>query len=123
VVVAAGALEREAHERLAERADHLLEFVAPREPFHPLAAPHDRVVGARHPEPRGRGAFHAVGLQIAHELHPHEAVVGHVGVECVDDPVAVRPGVVAGEVPLEAVALAEPHDVEPVTPPAFAVGR
>ena len=62
--------------------------------------------------------------QVTGNLLPDELVVRHIGVECVDDPVAVPPGVgLCGVVkkPTEAIAVAS--DVEPVTPPPFTVLR
>ena len=61
--------------------------------------------------------------QVAGELEPGELVVGHVGVEGADDPVAVGPGVEARHVALEAVALAVAGHVEPVPGVALAVLR
>ena len=58
---------------------------------------------------------------VAGDLLPDELVVGQVAVERLDHPVAVAPGVVADVVPLEALALAEPDDIQPVARPALAV--
>ena len=65
-----------------------------------------------------------VGKQfVAGELLQHEAVVGLVGVEGVDDVVAITPGVGAVVVGLVAVAVGVADEVQPVARPAFAVVR
>ena len=64
-----------------------------------------------------------VGQQVGGQLHDQELVVGQVGVDGLDDPVPVPPGVgvrsiggLAGR-----VVFGPPRDIEPVTPPAFSI--
>src|SRR5262245_21849403 len=61
--------------------------------------------------------------QVARDLLAEELVVGLVGIEGVDDPVAVSPGLGVDEVPLLARALGVPGDVQPVPAPPLAVLR
>ena len=60
---------------------------------------------------------------VAGDLFLDEAVVGLVGVEGLDDVVAIAPGVGARLVGLEAVGLGVAGEVEPVAAPALAVVR
>lgn len=60
---------------------------------------------------------------VAGELFGDETVVGRVGVERVDHPVAIAPGLGAMRVGLVAVGLGVPHQVEPMASPALAVAR
>ncbi len=64
-----------------------------------------------------------VRQQVAGDLQAHELIVRHVGIERLDDEIAIVIGV--GPVPVErvAVALGETGQVEPVPRPAFAVMR
>jgi len=113
VVVAAGAREGRAEEGGGRGPDHVVQFVG-------------TLVGRQH----GVGGFHAIprtadeeagrGVRtelVAGELFADEAVVGQVGVEGLDDVVAVRPGVGAGEVGLETVGLGEARHVQPMAGP------
>ena len=123
VIVAAGAVDGEAEERLADGADDVLQFVLPDDGFHrgALLLLADFVVRPGDEEAGGDQGVGVVRVQgVAGELQPRELVVGEVLVEGVDDPVAVAPGVGAELVPLEALALAVTGDVEPVARPAFA---
>ncbi len=74
---------------------------------------------AAHQEPGRRVGAHLV----AGQLFEHELRIGHVGVECRDHPIAIRPGVGPRAVCFIAVRFAEPHHVEPVSGPALAVAR
>ena len=60
---------------------------------------------------------------VARDLFLDEAVVRLVGVERVDDVVAIAPSVRAGLVRLEAFAFREARQIEPVTGPCLAVTR
>ncbi len=65
-----------------------------------------------------------VGLElVAGELEGDESVIGHVGIERLDDPVAIPPGVGAGLVELEAVGVGIAGQVEPVLRLTLAVVR
>ena len=119
VVVAAGAADRQAQEGRRRGAHHVVQFVGPLVGREHRVGRADLVPRPAHDEARG-----GVGAQlVAAELLLQKGVVGLVGIERFDHPVAIRPGVGPGPVHLEAVALGEPHDVEPVPRPAFAVVR
>ena len=60
---------------------------------------------------------------IAGDLVADELVVGQVGVEGLDDVVAVRPGIGSLGVDLKAMGVGVAHDIEPVLGPAFAMVR
>ena len=60
---------------------------------------------------------------VACELLAHEAVVGFVGIQAADDPVAVAPRGGAEKIGAVAVAVRVAHEVEPVLRPALAVAR
>src|SRR2546426_12596164 len=62
-------------------------------------------------------------LVAAGELLYDELVVRHVGLERVDPPVAIPPGVADGTIALESAGLAVSHQVEPVPRPALAIAR
>lgn len=62
-----------------------------------------------------------VGEEVARELFAEELVDWLVGVEGVDDVVAVTPGVAVGDVFVESVGIGVADHVEPVSSPAFAV--
>ena len=122
VVVAAGAADRHAEHARPERSHHVVELVVA-----------DRLdglggdligIGARHEEAGGTRRLVVVRLdQIARHLHPQKFVVGHVGVDRLDHPVAIMKGAAAVRVELIPAAFAEPHRVEPVAGPAFAESR
>ena len=119
MVVAAGAADRHAEHARAERGHHVVELVVA-----------DRLGRLRrhlprirpgHEKPGGRRRGEVAGLdKVARHLHPQELVVGQVGVEGLDHPVAVVVGVGAIAVELVATAFPEPHRVEPVAGPALA---
>ena len=122
VVVAACAAHRGAQHRGEGGREHVIEGI--------VARLLDLVLGdLRRPhaggdEPGGRERLVVVGSElIAGELPGHEAVVGHVLVEGLDDEVAVVEGVRPVVVLLVAMALGEARQVEPVPRPAFAEGR
>ena len=119
VVVAAGAADRHAEHARPERRHHVVELVVA-----------DRLDGLgsdligirpRHEEAGGTRRLVVARLdQIARDLQAKELVVGHIGVDRLDHPVAVMKGTAAVGVELIAAAFAEPHRVEPVAGPAFA---
>ena len=119
VVMAAGAADGEAEQGRARGAHHVVQFVGPLVGREHRIGRCDLVLRPAHDEARG-----GVGAQlVAAELLLQKGVVGLVGIERFDHPVAIRPGVGPGRVHLEAVALGETHDIEPVPRPAFAVVR
>jgi hypothetical protein len=73
-------------------------------------------------EADGDFGVEVVGVEfVAGDLFLDEAVVGLVGVQALDDVVAVAPDVWAGLVGLEAFGVGIAGEVEPVARPAFAV--
>ena len=125
VVVAAGAGDRQAEERLRQHVDLVVDATHPllahvHRRVRPLAqeeesGAEDRLVRAVGGVPPG--VFH----EVARDVLDDEAVIGHVGVERPDDVIAI--GVGADDVVVELVPgrLGVPHQVEPVPPPALAV--
>src|SRR5262249_21813818 len=98
VVVAAGTLYGEAEERLSDRSDDVLQLILAHVGLHDrtlLTLPH-RVKGAGHEESGGGERAAVVWREnITRELQASELVVRQIGVERLDDPVAIRPGVLA----------------------------
>ena len=76
-----------------------------------------------HGPPTRKPVAASVADAVARELLENEPVVGLVGVEGANQVIAIGIGVGPLDVRLEAVSLGEPHDVEPVPGPAFAVMR
>ena len=64
-----------------------------------------------------------VGKQVAGELLDRELVERHVGVEGIDDPIAVAPGEGPAGVFFVAVAVGVARGIEPVAAPALPVVR
>jgi hypothetical protein len=128
VVVAARAGHRQPEQPARDRVDALVPVVGREAPDHVGRQPLILVVdgrGAEVPE-RPQVVAARVRHQIRRDLQLDEARVGHVGVDRLDDPVAVAPregirlvGRLGGR-----VVLAVAGDVHPVPPPALAiVGR
>ena len=131
VVVAARASDGQPEEGHAGGAEHVVEVVELRGGgVVGLVVP-----GVQPVEPRGDeagpplrsqrrcGADRGLGQLVARDLFAHEPVVGLVGVEAVDDVVAVAPGVGLRPIPLVAVALGIADQVQPMATPALAVLR
>ena len=120
VVVALGTLDAQAHEDVGGDAGDLVQDVLPLGLGVALVVFVDRVAQ----EGRGDGDLRIARIDlVAGDLLAHELVVGLVGVERLDDVVAVGPGV--GTVGVQPVALAfgVAGEVEPVLGPALAVAR
>ena len=123
MVVAAGASQRHAEERLPEGID-------------PVVSPVGRILGnvdrrmdllAEIPETGaehrqvGAGGVQPGGVEeVPRDLLADELVVRKIGVEAVDHPIAVPPGIGNGEIELVAAGLAIADDVEPVAGKPFA---
>ena len=89
-------MDRQAEEGLADGADHVLELVLADDRLHRVALLRlaDRVVGPGDEEAGRVDRLRVVGPEhVAGELQADELVVRQVGVERVDDPVAIGPGV------------------------------
>ena len=124
MVVAARTIDREPDKRLPHRADNLLQLILTRGFFHELATTHNCVVQPGDKETDSPLPGRVARLQdIPGDLHAHEFIVRYVVVQRVNDPVAIRPEIVADTVPLKTVALAKPREIQPVPPPALAVVR
>ncbi len=122
VVVAAGAIDGHAEEGLADIGGDLGEdFLAA---LFGIDIAGDQVLGAGAQVACGDECFVVAGGHfVAGDLLANEAVVGFVGLEGMNDVVAVAPGVGALEIEFEAVGIGVAYDVEPFGGPAFAVGR
>ena len=115
--------ERQAENGLAQRVDGVLNgevmIVLRVEP----KAPRNReVTGGRHPLSVTR-ARSSARENVARDLLTKKFVVGLVGVERVDDVIAIAPGVRHGIVGGLARRVRVTHEVEPVPSPALAVMR
>lgn len=62
-------------------------------------------------------------MSAATELQDDEAVVRHVCIECIDDPIAVAPGIANSAVAFESAGFAMAGEIEPVAAPSLAVTR
>ena len=58
---------------------------------------------------------------VAGDLFNAKLVVGQIGVQCVDDPVAIPPRMGASPVFLIAIAIGVAGQVKPMPPPAFTI--
>ena len=124
MVVAARTIDREPDKSLPNRADNLLQFILACGFFHELATTNDCIVQPGYKETDSLLPGRVARLQdIPGDLHAHEFIIRHVVVQRVNDPVAIRPEIVADIVPLKTVALAKPREIQPVPPPALAVMR
>ena len=119
VVVAAGAVDRQAHEALERRPDHVVQIVVAIVRVGLLAESHSR------PEPvKGGSSETIVGRLVklvAGNLLDEELVVGLVLVQRLDHIVPIPPSCIQGAVMLETRALREADHIEPEPSPALAV--
>ena len=120
VVVAAGALDAQAEECLAKVVDRVLERdVAQAVRADANAARNGQIAGGHQVVP---SLWLAVPWQeIACDLLADEFVVGLVGLECVDDVVAVLVSFRDGKISRIASRVGIAHQVQPVATPTFAV--
>ena len=122
MIVAAGAADRQAEHRGADRAEHVVELVVA--VLLDLVLGDLRAVDAGGQEAGRRQGQRVVRLElVAGDLPLDERVVRQVLVERLDDEVAIVIGGRPVVVVLEAVALGEAGQVEPVPGPALAVVR
>ena len=118
VVVTAGTAHRQPQEGGARRADHLVDFVpSGRRLVVRLVVPNSQSIKAGGDDRFGRRLVELVAGQLLDD----EAVVGLVGIERVDDVVAIPPRLGLFGVAFVAVGLREAGDVEPVPAPTLAV--
>ena len=119
--MASRTLDRQPKKRLTDHTHHLAQFIRARLLLeHDIGRQHG-VVHSRDEKSHSGRAFCSWLEHIPHQLHSRKFIKWHVGVESVDHPVAIRPGVAAGLVVLEAVALTVPSDVQPMPRPALPV--
>ena len=125
VVVAASASDRQAQHALGHDFDLLVVHVVE----HALLVLLRDGLRAERQEAGGDDAALvdlaaiAAGQQIAGDLFPHELVVGHVAVECLDDVVAVLPSVRIAVILVVAGRVRIAGNVQPMAAPALAVRR
>ena len=122
MVMAAGTADGQPQHAGAHGVGHVVEFIVASRLkllFGQLCWEHARAqkTGGHHRQRFIRGKF------IACQLPAHELVVGHAGVERLDDKVAVMVGVFAVVILLKAVALGKARHVQPVPCPALAIMR
>ena len=118
MVVAAGAVDRDAQEDLPRRRDDAVEnVVAGQGLVGGFVVPDPQPVEARGDQRLGRVAVDLV----AGKLFVQEPVVGLVAVERIDHVVAIPPGERLGRVALVAVGLGVANQVQPVPAPGLAV--
>jgi len=126
VVVTPAAVDGQSQERARDRPDHLGQFLLTGPPHLALARTHMlHLVPFPGDEKPGGGDAVAggVGQDVAGDLLADELVVGEIGVETVDDIIAVTPRVRAELVVFETVTLGVADHVQPVAAPTFAVVR
>ena len=122
VIVAARAADRHAEHRGARGVGHVIEFIVARGfkfLFRQLRGEHARTkeAGSLHRERVVRCKL------IAGQLPFHELIVRHVGVERLNDEVAVMEGEIAIVILLEPVALCKARHIEPMSAPTLTVFR
>ena len=117
VVMAPSAPDCQAEEHLGGRREHVIELVPP-VPLQVLVADSRTVATEAGCDDR----FEVVRVEfVARELLGQESVVRLVGVEAVNDIVAIAPGVMAHEVHLKAVRVGVSGEVQPMAPPTLPV--
>ena len=125
VVVAAGAVDRHATAARHHLRDHVVEVVGAGLPPQHVALGldlTDEIPRACREESGGDYGVGVVGRDhVAGDLSPNKLVVGEVGIDRLDHPVAIPPGVGPELIAFEAVGVGVVGDVEPVAGPAFAV--
>src|SRR5207245_2690767 len=117
---AAGAADGEAEEALAERVELLVDHVHPERDLVLLlviCGPEDEEAGSRELATALLGS--AVWEKITGDLLLRETVERQVGIEGLDDVVAVAPRVLEKQRAPAAARLGEARDVEPMAAPAL----
>jgi hypothetical protein len=127
--MAAGALHRQAAERIQGRDHHVVPVEAAGQLAVGLRLRHfnvaDEVPRPGGDEPQRGDAVHGVRRDdVSGELFGDEPAIRFVGIEGPDDVIAVRPGVESELVLVVAVGFAKVDDIQPVPgPPLAVVGR
>ena len=121
VVMTPGAADAQAEKRLADVHHDLVERILPCEPLGHIVRPD--LAGQKHRCREEKSRRRIFAKRITDDLLADELVVGRVLVEGADDIVAIRPGVGAFGVHLEAVRVRVAHHIQPVLRPALAVAR
>ena len=121
MIVAAGAPDRDAHERFGDDVDLFVHNVHLILPLIQLV----QVDGAHGEESCGDSILVTLlgrirGQQIARNLLDDELIVGQVPVEGVNHPIAIAPGEGKGGVARPSGGFAVAGNIEPMASPAFA---
>ena len=83
----------------------------------------EEAAGDEIPLDRGRVGRTIGGKEVTGKLRHDEPVIGEVGVDGGDHPVAVAPGILEQERPAAAARFGEAGEIEPMTAETFAEGR
>ena len=123
--MAAGTVDRHAARGRHHLREHVIEIIgpglAPQDGALRLHLP-DEIPGTGHEKPTGHDRGGVVRRDhVAGHLLPQERVVGLVGIEGVDHPVAIAPCMGAELIALVAMAVGVVGDIEPVPGPALPV--
>ena len=118
MVVAAGAVDRQAEKHLPGGCDDVVEpVVAKLLAVGRFVVPDTEPVVAR----RDKGVVRRLGQFVAGQLLDHELVVGLIVVERPDDVIAIPPGMRLVAVAFEGVCVGIANQIEPVSSPLLAV--
>ena len=121
MIVTARAADGEPEQPLAHGADHFIEFILPRR-AHRFLIPSDLSgqicrPGNQKPQRRIRAG------DVARQLIADKFVVRQIGIERVDDPIAVMPRVGALAVGFKSHRLRPANDIEPMLRPTLTIAR
>ena len=122
VVVTASATERQSQERFARGTNHFVQRICSN-----LCCLHrilisNAVIGTGYEKRTSHRNFRLILSQnVARNVFTYELIKWLVLVERLNHIVAKRPELVDEEVLLKSVALAEPYDIQPMSPPSLAV--
>ncbi len=124
MIVTAGATQRLTENNFADRIQQLIGY------FHFLVfwVVAQQYLGANNNKARCNPLTVAlvnrvVGQQVTCDLFQQEAIVGHVGVERVANPIAIPPGFAKQEVLIQPIGIRVARQVQPVTPESLTKSR
>ena len=125
--MAPGTVDRHAAGRRHHLSHHVVQVIRAGQPLEDgtgrLRLPHE-IPRPRREETGGDHRLGIVGSQrVTGNLVAQKLVIRHVGVQRLDDPVAIAPGVVAPLIAFESVRVGVMSDVQPVPRPPLAVMR